>query len=151
MLSSINLPGGVQRRRTATDELNMRNFFEEGDLVSAEIQAFFQDGAMSLQTRSLKYGKLVNGQVVSVSANLVKRLSQHFVTLPCDIKMILGNNGWIWLEPIWEDEKELVDGQELTLEEIKARTAPREVPAETREVIARVRNWYVTQGIECTA
>ena len=36
----------------------MRGFFEEGDLLVAEVQAFFSDGAMSLHTRSLKYGKV---------------------------------------------------------------------------------------------
>lgn len=36
----------------------MRTFFEEGDLLVAEVQAFFADGAMSLHTRSLKYGKV---------------------------------------------------------------------------------------------
>ena len=29
MLSAVNLPGGVQRRRTYEDELNMREFFEK--------------------------------------------------------------------------------------------------------------------------
>lgn len=37
----------------------MRGFFEEGDLLVAEVQAFFFDGAMSLHTRSLKYGKVL--------------------------------------------------------------------------------------------
>ena len=37
----------------------MRGFFEEGDLLVAEVQAFFSDGAMSLHTRSLKYGKVL--------------------------------------------------------------------------------------------
>jgi exosome complex RNA-binding protein Rrp4 len=45
----------------------MRNFFEEGDLLVAEVQAFFSDGAMSLHTRSLKYGKV---RVSAVSANI---------------------------------------------------------------------------------
>ncbi len=58
MLSSINLPGGVQRRKLESDELQMRTFFQEGDLLVAEVQAFFADGAMSLHTRSLKYGKV---------------------------------------------------------------------------------------------
>lgn len=58
MLSSVNLPGGVQRRKLESDELQMRLFFEEGDLLVAEVQAFFSDGAMSLHTRSLKYGKV---------------------------------------------------------------------------------------------
>lgn len=34
MLSAVSLPGGVQRRRTAEDELNMRSVFKEGDLLS---------------------------------------------------------------------------------------------------------------------
>ena len=36
LLSSVNLPGGVQRRKTETDANDMRQFFREGDLVSAE-------------------------------------------------------------------------------------------------------------------
>ena len=42
-----------------SDELQMRGFFEEGDLLVAEVQAFFSDGSMSLHTRSLKYGKVL--------------------------------------------------------------------------------------------
>ena len=33
-LSSVNLPGGELRRRSAEDELSMRNYLQEGDLVS---------------------------------------------------------------------------------------------------------------------
>lgn len=47
-----------QRRKLEADELQMRNFFEEGDLLVAEVQAFFADGATSLHTRSLKFGKV---------------------------------------------------------------------------------------------
>ena len=37
----------------------MREFFREGDIISAEVQAIFQeDGALSLHTRSLRYGKV---------------------------------------------------------------------------------------------
>jgi len=32
-LSSVNLPGGELRRRSAEDELSMRNYLQEGDLV----------------------------------------------------------------------------------------------------------------------
>lgn len=63
MLGSVNLPGGVQRRKLESDELQMRTFFQEGDLVVAEVQAFFADGAMSLHTRSLKYGKVRSGSL----------------------------------------------------------------------------------------
>jgi exosome complex component RRP4 len=45
LLSSINLPGGVQRRKTESDELEMSNYFTEGDMLSAEVQQFFQDGS----------------------------------------------------------------------------------------------------------
>ena len=48
----------IQRRKLESDELQMRTFFEEGDLLVAEVQAFFADGAMSLHTRSLRYGKV---------------------------------------------------------------------------------------------
>ena len=58
MLSSVNLPGGEQRRKTQEDELAMRSYLEEGDLISAEVQNVFSDGSLSLHTRSLKYGKV---------------------------------------------------------------------------------------------
>ncbi|CAN0412637.1 unnamed protein product [Laminaria digitata] len=34
MLSSVNLPGGQQRMRTYEDQLQMRSFFQEHDLIS---------------------------------------------------------------------------------------------------------------------
>lgn len=91
MLSSINLPGGEQRRRTAEDQLNMRHFYVEHDLVSAEVQAFFQDGAMSLHTRSLMYGKLQNGVLVEVTPTLMKRLKQHFHAFDFGVHAIFGS------------------------------------------------------------
>ncbi|KAJ5937433.1 Exosome complex component rrp4 [Penicillium verhagenii] len=66
-LSAINLPGGILRRRTSADELQIRTFFCEGDLVVAEVQSVHQDGAASLHTRSLKYGKLRNGVFLAVT------------------------------------------------------------------------------------
>jgi exosome complex component RRP4 len=45
LLSSINLPGGVQRRKTENDELEMDTYFVEGEMISAEVQQFFNDGA----------------------------------------------------------------------------------------------------------
>jgi exosome complex component RRP4 len=66
-LSAINLPGGILRRRTSADELQMRNFFVEGDLVVAEVQSVHQDGSATLHTRSLSYGKLRNGVFMAVT------------------------------------------------------------------------------------
>jgi exosome complex component RRP4 len=39
-LSAVQLPGGIQRRRTSDDELNMRQLFKEGDVVVAEVRRF---------------------------------------------------------------------------------------------------------------
>lgn len=50
----------LQRRRSAEDEQMMRKHLQEGDLISAEVQNIFSDGSLSLHTRSLKYGKVVN-------------------------------------------------------------------------------------------
>ena len=62
MLSSVNLPGGELRRRSAEDELTMRRYLEEGDLISAEVQNTFNDGSLSLHTRSLKVSRTVFSQ-----------------------------------------------------------------------------------------
>ena len=37
----------------------MRQYLREGDLISAEVQNIFHDGALSLHTRSMKYGKVL--------------------------------------------------------------------------------------------
>lgn len=82
LLSSINLPTGelvsyivasikksncfisvinylLQRRRSAEDELAMREILKEGDVISAEIQSVYNDGTLALHTRSVKYGKVI--------------------------------------------------------------------------------------------
>ncbi|GJP44299.1 hypothetical protein CLOM_g3671 [Closterium sp. NIES-68] len=98
MLSAINLPGGAQRRRTAVDELNMRNIYVEGDLVTAEVQSVFHDGSVVLHTRSDKYGKLSGGLLVRVPPYLVRRLKQHFHMLsPSGPLIVFGCNGWLWV------------------------------------------------------
>ena len=58
-LTNINLPGGLQRRRSEEDKLQMRTFFKENDLISAEVQQVnTHDGKISLQARNYKYGKV---------------------------------------------------------------------------------------------
>ncbi|KAF7318784.1 hypothetical protein HMN09_00390700 [Mycena chlorophos] len=138
MLSSVNLPGGVQRRKLESDELQMRTFFEEGDLLVAEVQAFFADGAMSLHTRSLKYGKLRNGQLVMVPPMLVRRLKSHFTTLPCGVDLILGLNGYIWVSKhVKQNEQEGEEG--FDAETIYSnRNDP--IDESTRSAISRVAN-----------
>ncbi len=96
-LSSVTLPGGVQRMRTYEDQLQMRALYQENDLLSMEIQNVMIDGTISLHTRSLKYGKLENGIYYQVPSVLIKRLAQHYVTLPYGLDIILGKNGCIWI------------------------------------------------------
>jgi exosome complex component RRP4 len=96
-LTSINLPGGEQRRRSEDDVMQMRAFFEENDLLSAEVQQVHKDGGVNLQTRNLKYGKLKNGILIEVNHNLIRKMKFHFVELVSDIKAIIGINGLIWI------------------------------------------------------
>jgi len=130
MLSSVNLPGGELRRRSAEDELTMRRYLEEGDLISAEVQNTFNDGSLSLHTRSLKYGKLGQGCLVHVSPSLVKRRKTHFHQLPFGASVILGNNGFVWIsQTLGEEEKSGGFTQNLEV-----------VPSGEREVMSRLRN-----------
>ncbi|ETS81387.1 hypothetical protein PFICI_06389 [Pestalotiopsis fici W106-1] len=88
-LSAINLPGGIQRRRTETDELQIRTFFSEGEF--------------------LKYGKLRNGVFMAVSGTGggggVVRARRHAFTIEVagsdsgneKMDVILGVNGYIWI------------------------------------------------------
>eukprot|EP00069_Balaena_mysticetus_P003536 bmy_16869T0 len=148
LLSSMNLPGGELRRRSAKDELAMRGFLQEGDLISvsctlhsgifmfaAEVQAVFADGAASLHTRSLKYGKLGQGVLVQVSPSLVKRQKTHFHDLPCGASVILGNNGFIWIYPTPEHKEEDAGGFIANLEPVSLAD---------REVISRLRNCIIS-------
>ncbi|KAL4609407.1 exosome complex component RRP4 [Arapaima gigas] len=131
LLSSVNLPGGELRRRSVEDELAMRDYLQEGDLISAEVQSVFSDGALSLHTRSLKYGKLGQGVLVQVSPSLVKRQKTHFHNLPCGASIIMGNNGYIWLYPTPGQQDEEAGGYYTSLEPISLAD---------REVISRLRN-----------
>jgi exosome complex component RRP4 len=113
LLSSINLPGGVLRKRTSVDELNIRAFFGEGELLVAEVQSLFQDGSASLHTRSLKYGKLRNGYFMSVSgmgggAGVVRAKRQIFTLQTArggEVDVLLGVNGYIWIAKHNAEEK----------------------------------------------
>ncbi|KIM59714.1 hypothetical protein SCLCIDRAFT_27119 [Scleroderma citrinum Foug A] len=137
MLSSVNLPGGVQRRKLESDELQMRTFFEEGDLLVAEVQAFFSDGAMSLHTRSLKYGKLRNGQLIVVPSVLVRRLKSHFIVLPCGVDLILGLNGYIWISKHMKDSDQGDEGFDA---EAVYSNQNDDIDNSTRNAISRVSN-----------
>ncbi|XP_025822535.1 exosome complex component RRP4 homolog isoform X2 [Panicum hallii] len=138
MLSSMNLPDGIQRRRTAVDELNMRSIFEENDVICAEVRGFQHDGSLHLQARSEKYGKLERGQLLTVPPYLVKRKKQHFHHLAqYDVDLILGCNGFIWVgEHVVVGEKtKTTEDQQKSSDDAENFT-----PLETRKHICRLAN-----------
>jgi len=163
MISAVDLPGGIQRRRTAQDSLEMRNYFIENDLISAEVQKVMSDGAVSLHTRNTKYGKLLNGQFLRVPANLIKRSKNHFHMLPFGVHIIIGVNGYIWLTEAPPEIEEVNESDIITKPLSRSSSLPSAsnpsssilselekkkdtsgnmpvIGAEAREKIARVRN-----------
>lgn len=148
LLSSINLPGGALRRRTSVDELNIRSFFGEGELLVAEVQSLFQDGSASLHTRSLKYGKLRNGYFMAVSgmgggAGVVRSKRQIFTIQTAkggEVDVILGVNGYIWIAKHVEEKREEVGLNRLeeTASQSMYSSQNDEISAETRAEIARL-------------
>lgn len=150
MLSSVTLPDGIQRRRTAVDELNMRNIFEENDVISAEVRNLQHDGTLQLHARSDKYGKLERGQLLSIPSYLVKRRKQHFHQLDqYGVLLILGCNGYVWVGELVE-AKDRMEVDQVNLSEeanMKSRsymsleeTEPDYTPLETRRNICRIAN-----------
>jgi hypothetical protein len=134
--------------KTYEDQLAMRTLFEEGDLVCAEIQNLNTDGVISLHSRSLKYGKLENGQLIVVAAALVQRLPHHYVSLSYGVDVILGKNGYIWITrsipEAWKQETDDVrdDITPLveTLQRIRTRHATTPMTLEDRLKVVRTRN-----------
>ncbi|XP_020570717.1 exosome complex component RRP4 homolog [Phalaenopsis equestris] len=140
MLQSMNLPDGIQRRRNAVDELNMRSIFEENDVVCAEVRGFQHDGSLHLQARSQKYGKLERGQLLRVPAYLVKRRKQHFHDLEqYGVDLILGCNGFIWVgEHAAPRVNDMVVDEEDSM--VKDKEQHYETPLEIRQHICRIAN-----------
>ncbi|KAM0601540.1 hypothetical protein ACHAP1_008578 [Verticillium nonalfalfae] len=120
-ISAINLPGGILRKRTDTDELQIRSFFAEGDLLVAEVQTLHAEGGASLHTRSLRYGKLRNGLFCAVSgtggggAGVVRAKRQSFAVDASargadQIEVTLGVNGYIWISKLVKADGESAAG-----------------------------------------
>ncbi|XP_031274253.1 exosome complex component RRP4 homolog [Pistacia vera] len=148
MLSSMNLPDGIQRRRTAVDELNMRSIFTENDLVCAEVRSSQNDGSLQLQARSQKYGKLEKGQLLMIDPYLVKRRKQHFHHLEqYGIDLILGCNGFVWVGEHVEARDTIVVNDSEQLAKKSGGTSmdldeqvENHTPPETRQNICRIAN-----------
>lgn len=147
MLGSVNLPGGILRRKSDDDELQMREFLKEGDLLNAEIQTLYADGAAALHTRSLRYGKLRNGLFVQVPASLVLRLRTQVYRLEGGIEMILGINGYIWIRKATSTNANAapmdvsinrLEQESNSMEIYKDENDP--IPPSTRQTISRYAN-----------
>lgn len=141
-LGSVNLPGGVLRRKSDDDELNMRDFLKEGDLLNAEVQMLYSDGGCALHTRSLRYGKLRNGMLCRVPAQLVlQQLSQSHL-LEGGVEVIMGANGYVWLRQAAAPARTVAVNrleQESDAKQIY-RDANDDVPLAVRQTIARYAN-----------
>jgi exosome complex component RRP4 len=102
-LSSIYLPDDQLRRRTTADERNMRQYFDVGDLICAEVQQIGTDGSVFLHTRQQHPKRLDHGLVIEVPARLIKRVPMHMqkvALLDSEYQIIYGLNGTIWLSPV---------------------------------------------------
>ncbi|RKU49644.1 exosome non-catalytic core subunit rrp4 [Coniochaeta pulveracea] len=156
-LSAINLPGGILRRRTDTDELQIRTFFAEGDLLVAEVQSLFADGGASLHTRSLKYGKLRNGVFVAVSGagggGGVVRSRRQVWTVEANygggmIDVVLGVNGYVWISKHVEtpeiDKAAGINNMEESVSTTMYSSQNDHIEVETMREIARLRNVITT-------
>ncbi|XP_060526609.1 exosome complex component RRP4 isoform X1 [Cylas formicarius] len=133
LLSSIKLPTGEQRRTSAEDQHMMRQYLQEGDLISAEVLSVFSDGSLSLYFRSSHSRKLSQGILVKVFPSLVKKTKVHFYRLSFGVDIILGSNGYIWISPPTDNNTDTnIGGFVQNLEEV--------VPRDTREAMSRVRN-----------
>lgn len=130
LLASINLPGAVQRRKSHEDELQMRSFYSEGEVLVAEVQTLYQDGALGLHTRNNRYGKLGYGELIRVQAGLMKRSRSHFAKLNSNVEVILGMNGLVWVGPVRPEIPEDAITQPVQTE----------VTLEIRKEISTVRN-----------
>lgn len=76
--------------------------------------------------------QLSQGVLVKVFPSLIKRRKTHFHNLPVGASVILGNNGFIWISPIINEDEDSAGGFVQNLEEV--------VPLAERETIARIRN-----------
>ncbi|GAB2278023.1 exosome non-catalytic core subunit rrp4 [Dionaea muscipula] len=141
MLSSMNMPDRIQRRRTAIDELNMRNIFEENDVICAEVRNLQHDGTLQLQARSEKYGKLDRGQLLKVPCYLVKRRKQHFHQLDqYGVNLVLGCNGYIWVGELNEAKDIMMVDQPINAQPNSTNEGQANTPAEIRQNICRIAN-----------
>lgn len=90
-----------------------------------------------LHTRSTKYGRLTQGRVVRVPAELVRRQRHHFQQLEnVGVDIILGCNGLVWVTPHAEQAQQAAVGSSGNGEGQQGERL--EPTAVQREAVARV-------------
>lgn len=78
------------------------------------------------------YLQLSQGVLIKVFPALIKRSKTRFHNLPIGVSIILGNNGFIWISPLVNQEEDNVGGFIQNLDQVVSRGE--------RETIARIRN-----------
>ena len=153
LLTAINLPGGEQRRRSEEDKSLMREYFKENDIISAEVQSLnSHDSSIYLQTRNMKYGKLINGFYLKVNHNLIKRMKNHYINVSEEnVSVILGNNGYIWIyynpatskDDTKNNEADMIESLMRGEQHVLNLQQAVEIPKEVKVSMAKVRNCIV--------
>lgn len=133
----------------------MRSYFQEGDLLVAEVQQIgSMDGAATLHTRSLKYGKLRNGLFLAVSGTgggnggVVRSRRQVWTIQTAhgggEVSVVLGVNGYIWLAKHTETDSSAshpqisISNLEDSMTDKMYSSENDEIPRATRQEIARL-------------
>ena len=99
--------------------MNIRSFFKESDIISAEVQQVnSNDGKIQIQTRSLKYGKLLNGFLLKIDSNNVRRMKNHILEFQFGVVIIgaiIGTNGYIWIYSPTADQLDKSQNKEFKM------------------------------------
>nr|WCZ58493.1 exosome complex component rrp4 [Andalucia godoyi] len=145
----VQLQSESIRRRTEADARHMRTVYSEGDVVVSEVQAVSSSGEISLQTRSSKFGKLQYGTLVRSRPSLIVRSPHHMLHIGGDVSIVLGMNGYVWIQPalhILAEQKdaEATDDSEQVGSFVSFENRPegfsKRVPFSVRQRVARVAN-----------
>lgn len=96
-ISQTNISVFCQRIRLYNDVINMINIYKPNDIIACEVQRILADGCIVLHTRSSIYGKLSNGILITVPQTLIQNQKKHIFVFPCNVQVILGMNGFIWV------------------------------------------------------
>ncbi|OAG29230.1 exosome complex component RRP4 [Nematocida displodere] len=96
MLTAINLIGNVQRRKGELDEIMMKEYYQTGDIIIAEVQS--TGIKTQLHTRNERYRKIPFGILLTFPPEAVAKSRTQHITLEVDGKEItatVGINGYV--------------------------------------------------------